>query len=122
MTRLTITLPYPDRNLTPNGRVHPLALHRIRQAAESDGANCARVALDGQPSPFAPGDTLEARVTFCPPTKRRRALDNVFSGTKAYMDGVCAALGVDDSRIEQALLQWGEVVPGGEVVVTLVKP
>ena len=121
MTRLTVILPYPAYSLSPNGRSHWRKVAAMREEAKFDGANCARVALDGQPSPFAPTDTLRAWVTFCPPTKRRRDLDNVFSGTKAYMDGVCDALGVDDSRIEQALLQWGEVVKGGEVVVTLAK-
>ena len=119
MTALTIALPYPHGDLTPNGRRHYRVVAQLRAAAKSDGANCARLALNSRPSPFAPSDTLRALVTFRPPTNRRRDLDNVFSGAKAYMDGVCAALGVDDSRIQRATLQWGEKVKGGEVVVTL---
>lgn len=118
-SRLTIVLPYPHGDLTPNGRRHFRKVAELRAAAKSDGANCAKVALGGAPSTFSQDDTLRALVTFRPPTKARRDLDNVFSGTKAYLDGVCAALGVDDSRIQRATLQWGEKVKGGEVVLTL---
>ena len=38
---------------------------------------------------------------------------------KNYLDGVCDALGIDDSRIKRTVLEWGEVVKGGKVVLTL---
>jgi len=56
--------------------------------------------------------------TFCPPDKRARDLDNVLAAMKAGNDGLVDAMGIDDSRWGLSV-QWGEVVKGGEVRVTV---
>ncbi|MCK4828249.1 hypothetical protein KA005_71630, partial [bacterium] len=62
---------------------------------------------------------FEAQYTFYPPDKRRRDQDNYSAMMKSYQDGVCIALGVDDSCFQMAAPVWGEVVKGGKVMLTL---
>jgi crossover junction endodeoxyribonuclease RusA len=57
---------------------------------------------------------LLVKITFRPPDKRRRDLDNALSSIKAGLDGVADAIGVDD-RHWALMLQWGEPVKGGAV-------
>jgi len=61
---------------------------------------------------------LEVKVTLCPPDKRRRDEDN-FAG-KALFDALTKA-GVwgDDSQIRRKVVEWGDVVKGGLVVVEI---
>ena len=62
---------------------------------------------------------LQWRLVFCPPDKRRRDLDNLYSSMKNTSDGIFAALGADDSRIKRAVLEFGPVEPGGAVYVEI---
>ena len=62
---------------------------------------------------------LVSEYTFHPPDKRRRDIDNCLAMMKNYQDGVYNALGVDDSSIRRTVLEWGEVVKGGKVVLRL---
>lgn len=121
MSHFTLVLPFPTVAMGSNGRVHYMARAMMRKTAKQEGVILARQVLGGGPSPFQHTDKLRALITFLPPTKRRRDLDNVFSGMKAHMDGVFEVLGLDDSRLERVTLQWGnDADPNrGEVVVTL---
>ena len=53
------------------------------------------------------------------PDRRKRDMDNCLAMMKPYQDGICDALGVDDSRIKRTVLEWGDVVKGGKVVLRL---
>lgn len=61
---------------------------------------------------------LEVGVRLCPPDNRRRDEDN-FAG-KALFDALTKA-GVwgDDSQIRRKVVEWGDVVKGGCVVVEI---
>jgi crossover junction endodeoxyribonuclease RusA len=62
---------------------------------------------------------LQIKITFCPPDKRRRDLDNLYATFKPYQDGIFEALGLDDCLIDRVILQRGELVKDGCVVVEL---
>jgi len=62
---------------------------------------------------------LQIKITFCPPDKRRRDLDNLYATFKAYQDGIFEALGLDDCLIDRVILQRGELVKDGCVIVEL---
>jgi crossover junction endodeoxyribonuclease RusA len=66
-----------------------------------------------------PRDDIQAQFIFHPPDRRRRDIDNVHAMCKPFQDGVCRSLSVDDSRIKRTVLEWGEVVKGGKVTLTL---
>ncbi len=113
---LTLQLPYPDRSLSPNAsKRHWRYKEPAKQAARTEGFYKA-VPFRGV---FTTADTLQITLTFYPPNKNRRDLDNAHSSMKATIDGVCRGLEIDDSQIQQALLKWGEVTHDGAVELEL---
>lgn len=114
-----IVLPWPDlAALSPNSRTHWRALasakKRYRQAcylsALAQRANKLRLPKR---------DDIAVLIEFCPPDRRKRDRDNCLSAIKAGLDGLCDALGIDDSRFEPVTVSMGHVTAGGEVRVTL---
>jgi len=96
-----ISLPWPDKRLSPNARLHWKARVGPRQDARRR-AGWLTVAAAGY---WTVKDALKAsegpipvRITFYPPDKRHRDDDNMIASFKAWRDGVADALGVDDRR------------------------
>ena len=61
---------------------------------------------------------VSAKITFCPPCRRKRDLDNALASIKAGLDGIADVIGVDDSKWSLALA-WGEPVTRGRVQIEL---
>ena len=119
--QFTVTLPWPDRKLSPNHRGNWRTKETARKTAIDMGF-CA--ALDAKGNSHGScvirlRDQLKMTLTFHPPDKRRRDLDNIESSMKYYSDGVFALLAIDDSAVVESTKRWGDVKPGGEVVMTL---
>lgn len=115
----TLLLPWPPKALSPNARGHWATLAKAKKAFRDLCAWEARA--QGLPSfKNAPQADLRALLayTFCPPDRRARDLDNVLAAMKAGNDGLVDAMGIDDSRWGLSV-QWGEVVTGGAVRVTV---
>lgn len=115
---MRITLPFPSRLLSPNARCHWRAKQSPKVAAREAGYFAAlEVFSPGNDTPL----TGDLRLTYHihPPDKRRRDLDNLVAASKPALDGVCKALMVDDSQIKQTVVEWGAVVPGGQVVMEM---
>lgn len=114
---ITITLPWPDRKLSPNARVHHFVLARAKKKARSDANILAVLSLReiGRPQLIAP---VMVAITFHPPDNRRRDLDNMLASGKSALDGIAAAIGVDDSQWRLSLSR-GDVVKSGKVVVQI---
>ena len=115
---IEVTLPWPPRELSPNARVHWTAKAEASQTAKAQGCyltmeNIMNVLFD------TGVDAYQASYVFHPPDKRKRDIDNFLAMMKNYQDGVCAALGIDDSRIKRTVIEWGAVVKGGKVVLRL---
>jgi crossover junction endodeoxyribonuclease RusA len=56
-------------------------------------------------------------LTFHAPDKRHRDLDNLLAASKAALDGVAAALHMDDREFEPVTLKRGPVAKHGALVV-----
>jgi crossover junction endodeoxyribonuclease RusA len=118
MSSFTLSLPWPDRRLSPNARIDRRAKAGAVSAARELAylsaleviGNCGPVALDGE---------LQIKLMFYPPDKRRCDLDNMHGMCKAYQDGLCQALGIDDSRIVRAEMTRNRQRPGGLVIMTI---
>ncbi len=84
-------------------------MYRVAVRSLVLGAKISEIPLRGQ---------LEVSVTLCPPDRKRRDEDN-FAG-KALFDALTKA-GVwgDDSQIRRKIVEWGDVVKGGCVVVEI---
>ena len=71
-----------------------MALARAKKAARTSAAWKAKVDGLGR----IDADALHVTVTFFPPDRRHRDLDNMLSASKALLDGVSDVVGIDDSK------------------------
>ena len=95
MSLLTLTLPWPPRDLNPNARHAHWAL--LARAKKRYRAACALTARS-QGAGRVEAPELAVSMTFVPPDRRARDLDNCIGSMKAGLDGLADVLGVDDSR------------------------
>lgn len=95
-----IVLPWPDRRLSPNARMHWAPLAKVKAKARADACTLTTVALSlATKRALAAGDgRIPMQVRFYPPDNRRRDDDNAIAAFKASRDGIADALGVDDRR------------------------
>lgn len=110
-------LPWPSRDLSPNARKHRLAVAPQRKKARSDAAWLCKEA--GLYFPHLRDVGLHLKVTFHPPDRRNRDLDNMLASIKSHLDGVADVIGVDDSMWALTILR-GDVVKGGCVKIEVV--
>lgn len=118
--RLTITLPWPVPELSPNYHGPMRPKWAAQQAAKSDGYLSTLEGLqlaEADRYDYA-GGALTVAVTFHPPNKRKRDRDNAQASLKHQFDGVAQALGVNDAVFEPSY-KWGEVRRGGAVVLVI---
>lgn len=116
---MKVVLPWPDKRLSPNARLHWRARVGPRQDAkriagwstvQAKGFYALRDALRGSDGKIA------MTITFYPPDKRHRDDDNMIAGFKAARDGIADALGVDDRRF-RPIYVFGEAEKPGRVEV-----
>ena len=118
---ITIELPWPDKRLSPNSRAHWRTKSAAAYDARWEGISLTQEAKKSNWLPkglFLPR-RIEANYMFHPPDKRKRDIDNCLTMMKNYQDGVCAGLDIDDYRIKRTVIEWGEVVKEGKVVLRL---
>lgn len=112
-----LEMPWPSKQLSPNARQHWSAAAKAKKAFRT---RC-RVLAEAQALGMvknASGDVLVA-LTFFPPDRRARDLDNLLASMKAGLDGLADAMGIDDSRWRLAIEKSDTTVPGGLVLVTV---
>jgi crossover junction endodeoxyribonuclease RusA len=113
-----ITFPWPNHDLHPNARVIWQVKQLRVKTARKDGywltmACETRWAFTG----FV--GAMEVLYTFHSPNKAHRDIDNLIANMKPTLDGVMDALGTNDNQVKRVIGEWGPVVKGGEVVMTL---
>jgi crossover junction endodeoxyribonuclease RusA len=114
---MIIKFPYPPKELNPNYKCHWSIKAEYKAQQKHDAYYITKRALNAQE--FT-GTTFCMSLVFHPPDKRTRDLDNVEAACKSLFDGMCQALGIDDSQIKKnGGKEWGDVVKGGEVVVNI---
>jgi crossover junction endodeoxyribonuclease RusA len=94
---MKITLPLPNRKLSPNARIH----WRSRSSLTKKARECAKLhTLEANDQWEWTTPTFNAyRLAFYWPDKRGRDDDNAASSCKAYRDGIADALGIDDRTL-----------------------
>jgi crossover junction endodeoxyribonuclease RusA len=98
LDRLTIMLPWPDKSLMPNrknGR-HWGNTQAAKVRARQDGYYAALASLGTRK--WQSDEKHPIRVTYVSPDAKKRDLDNLLAASKAFLDGIAQALGIDDSR------------------------
>lgn len=63
-------------------------------------------------------DRAHLHITFCPPDKRRRDLDNMLASFKQGIDAIAETMGVDDYGFGFTIIR-GQPVKGGIVRITI---
>jgi crossover junction endodeoxyribonuclease RusA len=106
-----IELPFPPSALRPNAS-SPGNWRRKSEAARKYKNDCVLLTPKGIPN----GTHLA--ITFCPPDRRRRDLDNMLASFKQGIDAIALVMGVDDYQFSLSLVR-GEPVKGGKVVVAI---
>jgi len=92
---MTVVLPWPPKELNPNARVHPFVAIAARKAYKNV---CQWQGIEQGLKRVVGVSTLHVDLTFYPPDRRRRDLDNMLSSMKSGLDGLRDVLGVDDSN------------------------
>lgn len=102
-----LTMPWPQTVLSPNARAH---WTQVAKAKKSLRAAWAWEATK-QGAKRIQAESLAVRLTFFPPDRRPRDLDNMLAACKAGLDGLADVLGVDD-RNWSIRIERGEHVGG----------
>jgi crossover junction endodeoxyribonuclease RusA len=111
-----IELPFPDFSLSPNRKngKHWSSTQKAKVSRKDYAYYVTKQALAFVDYEFKP---KRISLDFIAPTRRRFDLDNALSACKADIDGICMALGIDDSAFETVILRRGYSKGNGKTVV-----
>lgn len=120
---LTITLPLPHQHLSPNARVHHMALSRHKKKARSD-AKIAAVAAMAELGwkDYPRWDSATVQCTFYFASNRGRDKDNAAASMKAAMDGIADAGVVSNDKAFTPLPPVLEIDKDDPRVVVTITP
>jgi crossover junction endodeoxyribonuclease RusA len=94
MTPLKVSLPWPPKGLNPNARLHHMALAKAKKAFRQ---LCWALAINaGLKGALAGAQQATVTITFRPPDRRGRDMDNMLASMKAGLDGLADAMGCND--------------------------
>lgn len=112
-----LVLPWPDRALHPNARVHWHVKATAAKLSRRDAFYLAKEAgWGGFPIHEIP---IHVWIDGYPKDRRARDADGLLSAMKPSLDGIADALGVNDRRFVPHPRIWDEVRKGGEVRVRI---
>jgi crossover junction endodeoxyribonuclease RusA len=92
-------IPWPDRKLSPNARVHWSAKQKIGKAYKEYCYVLARQAMIAAKT-YDYGEKVSLDIKFYPKDRRRRDLDNCVASIKYALDGIAQAISIDDSNFK----------------------
>lgn len=119
---MKIVLPFPDRRLSPNARLHFRVTAAIKAKARKDAAyityDAMTCGLREVRQHFAGDGPISCHVTFYPPDNRHRDDDNMIAMLKSARDGIADAIGVNDRRFKP-VYYFAEPCKPGRVEIRL---
>jgi len=110
-----LVLPWPPKELSPNARVH-----RLAKAKAAKAYRLACWAIARQSLIKLPEGRHALKLTFVPPTRQPRDLDNCLASIKSGLDGVADAFGLNDRAFRPITIDMAENV-GGMIIVELLE-
>jgi crossover junction endodeoxyribonuclease RusA len=117
MSSITLTLPWPSSDLSPNHRGAWQTKEAARHAAITSGIDAVRNA--GDAGYYSLPDALQITVTLYPPDRRWYDWDNMAGRLKYFQDGIFRELGRNDHDIRRVVVEWGKPLKGGQVTIIL---
>jgi crossover junction endodeoxyribonuclease RusA len=116
MTSVLIELGWPAKQLSPNARVHHMVKHRYAKAAKTEAGWATKMA---RPFDWASDGPLSVAITAYPPDRHARDTDNLIASLKSHLDGIAAALEVNDRQFQAPTVKWADKTQHGKVVVAI---
>lgn len=116
---VTVKLPFPDPSLMPNrknGR-HWTATKAVKDKSRQDAYLLTCGARNGWRAPLE--GSIPLSLLFVTPDGHHRDLDNMVAAAKSQIDGLAAALDVDDSRFRPVLSDWVRGEKPGALVASV---
>ena len=106
-----ITLPWIDRDCSPNSRGHWKKLYAARKRRKHQAwlIACQMPNVKNKPIPL--------KITFYPPDRRGYDLDNCLASLKGDLDCISMRLGIDDKNFKPITIDFGPVTKGGAVEI-----
>lgn len=114
---VSVRLPWPSAVLSPNARPSHWAV--LRKAQKLSRATAWALTKAAKPAPVAAEGLLKVCIMATPPVNRAHDRDNMLGRLKAPLDGIAAALRVDDARFVFWPLAFGPARRPGSVVITV---
>lgn len=112
---MIIKLPFPHASLFPNRKngAHWAKTNDMKESQKSHAYFATKAAGEFvDPTGYIPLSLL-----YLTPDKRHRDCDNMLAASKALLDGVALALGIDDKRFKPILIDFAQ---GPDKVGTLI--
>ena len=110
-----VELSWPAKELSPNARVH---FHAKAGAARAYRGEAYWMTKHVDLRPANDDGEIVLAITFHPPDKRKRDLDNMLASAKSAIDGIADAMSVNDQRFAFTIRR-AEPVKGGRVTVSI---
>jgi crossover junction endodeoxyribonuclease RusA len=110
-----VVLGWPNKVLNPNSRPHHMALWRAKKDAKDEAGWATKSALGRRA--FAHEGRIPIHFIATPPVQRDRDDDNLVASTKAHLDAIAKALGVNDKQFIAPTIEWKEPVAPGSLVI-----
>jgi len=111
----SVELDWPAKELSPNARVH---FHAKAAAAKLARGDAYWLTRHRDLRPANDDGEILLQITFHPPDKRKRDLDNMLAASKPLIDGIADAMCVNDQRFAFTIRR-AEPVKNGKVVVSV---
>lgn len=115
---ITVELPWPPKELSPNYRGHWAPIARAKKSYRSAARLLTRSAL-AKASGYSQFEDVRLSYEFYPPAARAYDRDNLAARMKPGTDGIADALNVNDRGFHFSPPQIREKVKGGMVRVTI---
>ena len=115
---IVIELPFPPSELMPNRKngKHWGSTHDIKTGARETAYKATQKAMEAWKEPEG---NIPISILFVSPDKRHRDLDNLLAASKAAVDGIAEALGVNDKRFRPILIDSAYAGGVGATVVAV---
>ena len=113
---MLITLEWFDKRLNPNMKTHWRKVHKLR-SEQKLLAQLAALGAACRHGPPEKKDRYPLKITFHPPCRRRRDVDNCIAAIKGALDGVAQAWGVDDKQFRPIEADFGEICKLGKITI-----
>lgn len=118
---MNITLPYPDKALSPNSRCHWAQRAAAAKKARSDAFYIARDAGLDKTTFAGHEGRLHLWIDIYAKTRNFPDADNMLSSLKNFLDGIADALELNDRRFIPHPFVKNETHKGGKVVIRITK-